>query len=424
MSTGEYGSAGKSVEERFKGYADKADLEIRGKKKGCYPFIEERKLWILEDLPRVVGSEPSQSLNAGFRIDELTGAIYTSRWKPLRVKDSKTGETKMVRPKNSVNILDLREPNNNTKPEDIPLSLDPELLELPEFWEGIEHAIRGQQHVIDKHDKLSTLSDPQKLSVLIAWVDDVSVRLKAGLGQESLSELRSEAADKIKKAGFGDSTDYFKQRINSLVLEASEKDSLGRPNPLVSRTKLGSAYLAASIRLVISDLIQSKYSDRMSDLISFREFTRGNLELALGGLDLFSKYDYALISEEERFFMANQIDFIVGEYLSKIKIAPYLLPSKLATMLLVDSTYEEMGVNSFVLGEDLAKELYYSQSAQESLLKGDRADTESEQSAKEFTIARDNIKWASNMIRQALEFHTLDWDIQEYSENTFFLDSN
>jgi hypothetical protein len=136
----------------------------------------------------------------------------------------------------------------------------------------------------------------------------------------------------------------------SSLFRAGQEDRLGRVNPLISRTLLRSAYLDAVKREVLARLSREKANNVFNLLYVERFTTRALLENArdsiekLAGLDKEPGHKVLAedgptnnISNEEISELRRDLKAIVKTNLRSIRVAPYLLISRLSEAMLLSS---------------------------------------------------------------------------------------
>ena len=386
------------IESRGQEFAEKLKQRMYSGQERNYPYVQIKYEDILE-LPRLatgVSEFPRRErFEEDLRFNPITGAIYTTHWTKLETfNDPETGKRSIEDPEDYTFISDWPWLPD---PEDLPRTGRVIRLVVAEVWEGLEPAIRQQYHILEEYQPASLTAEPQALRRIFYWIDQTSQRFKeGGMTKGQLGQFSQGAAELITQAGLTSATDEVKKKLATMLAKATKPDSLGRINPLVSRIRLRSALLAATRRIVTAELVRRKFSANLEVLVAEREFTRYSLEQAgneLGAI-LYGlrqpQQDSSQICESDRQGFISKIRKIAQYYLSFPRVAPYLIPSRLAAIFLVGCKESKKELNRQVLGEGIAEEVFSLMPATSLLEKGDIKE------------AGRRISWASSILEEAL----------------------
>jgi hypothetical protein len=400
-----------TIEKRGAELASRQAQRMRSGEERTYPFIKIKNQAVL-DFPRISnGTEygvPRRRLQEDVHFDPETGAIYTTKWDsmPTALVDEGTDKVKraVVFPKNKIpEMYTFIARNDDAEvydPEDLPRSGVPIELVVNQVWDGLEPAIRQQHHILKEYNPIDPNAEPQKMRRLMHWIDRTARELSAGQVERTrLEELSTEATALIDITGLPHAQDATKQKIATMLQNAPTPDSLGRVNPMVARTRLRSALLASTRRVVTAELVRQKFNANVEVLTAERVFTRFDVESSLSELDLLSpvarqlELDPTQITRQEREELVADVTAVAVNHLRFPRVAPYLLPSRLAAIYLVGVRPEKEESNRRVLGNETADDVFATPPAV-TLLK---SEDEEDQRA-----AGSTIRWAHSILDDAL----------------------
>ncbi|MBI5045335.1 MAG: hypothetical protein HZC02_05425 [Candidatus Levybacteria bacterium] len=375
----------KTIEERGQEMAavKRARMQTGGER--VYPFVRLKHKDILH-LPRLATGEsgfPRNRFEEDLRFHPTNGEIYSTRWAHLHTDVDEYGVRSIDDP---YDYTYINGPSPYYAPEDLPKSGDPIGLVVNQVWDGLETAIRQQQHILGRYNPADLNGEPQSLRRIAHWVDESAVRLREGpVSEKDLESMSYQAASLIEEAGLGSSLDQTRFKIATMLRNACRKDSLSRVNPLVSRTRLRSGLLAATQRIVVGELVTRKFSANLGVLVAEREFTRDDLEQAR---DKLSQLSDELSTDPS--FAIGQARQIAYDHLSFPRVAPYLIPARLSGILLVGCKEEKKDLNRQVLGDGVANDIYGLPSLVQSIGEGEVAE------------AKRTIEWVDDVLGEAL----------------------
>ena len=251
--------------------------------------------------------------NKRIRFSPFTGELYISTYRNSQKKGLQLPEGKT--------ILMQRGKNPPT-----------ETLQRWNQYPDVECAIRGAGHILDHYGK-----EDGKMVKSTRGAIDLTKRLltkfeSGEVNKENIDAITQEAFGELALLGFSNAEKPIRQKIALQIAEASGKDSLDRLNPLISRTRLASAWLKAIRELLVAKKVREKFSAVATDLLTERAVERFYLSQSTvliqdvlksqGVDDLKSK-----IPGLKRFFLT----FVGPE---TIKVAPYRKSALLSRYLL------------------------------------------------------------------------------------------
>lgn len=395
-----------SIESRGRQMADELSRRMRSGEEASYKYIKLKHEHLLK-LPRLV-PEPEFAKRERFqedlRYDPETGAIYTSRWREINNYHPAPSGRRSV--KNPENYTFLSSTFYTPAPEDLPRTGKVVELIISRVWDGLEPAIRQQLHILAKFDSVNLDTEPQALRKIVYWITQASQVLKEGpVSRSKLNQMSSEATEMLTSFAQSPAAHETKEKVAQMLTKAAQPDSRGRINPMISRIRLRSALLNSTRRLVTSDLIRRKFSANLEVLIAEREFTRYSLDQAYAELNSVSETVSLLetnpsqVLKSEKQILSAQISEISKHYLKFPKVAPYLLPARLAGLYLAGVNEAEKDITLRILG-DGAEEEIANPSASKLLLSENEVDLKT---------AGSQIRWARSIISEVL-------NLEEYKD--------
>lgn len=198
---------------------------------------------------------------------------------------------------------------------------------IPEIIEGgIEDAMRQQNHVNRHyHDK-----EFNQIADLAKDIHDFSYNfVEKGLNTERLEILGEEIDELFKLYKIEKPRSPFIKEIVVKLSKSIARDSLGRINPLVSRTRVRSAYWNAIKQEVLGSLAETKSARIYDFLLLERESMRTNLSIAKEYLaELYHIFDNSTWTMDSVKWATKELNEcsrnMVFEYLRPVRLAPYL----------------------------------------------------------------------------------------------------
>lgn len=225
--------------------------------------METDPLLVIEESPanRRIDQFPELTDDKRVRFNPFAGDIYISvfREAPVRVQGRSSSEIVLFQRGENPQNISARRWNK---------------------YPDIETAIRGMEHVEEKYEKKGG-QEVIKIKQVIGLMRDLLGVFRIGMvTEETLKDLEEKTIEGLAAAGFPDADKTIKQKLADQLLLASRKDSTDRINPLVSRSRIASAWVKATGELLNAKLIREKYSYLNLLLSNERDLERFHLEQA------------------------------------------------------------------------------------------------------------------------------------------------
>lgn len=351
------GFPGYTVEGRGVIWAEKAkERMLTGKE----PVILIKR--VTEEYNRL-GKLPSLSGGknpADVRFDPFSGKIYYTTWreKETSVEDGRRF-LKPPKGKQSPEYEILSPPSRRRSPwylEDLPHNVPVQEL-LIRHADTIEEAILKVKNILQA-------GIGEQAQRVIGQITNLAIRfIEKGLSKESLLELAQQTGQFLEEAGLVKPNSPDFQKAMKRLRKACEPDSRGRINSLVSRTLVQSVYVWAMKRVIVGSLVSQKHGENFYVLVNERETTRRAIQNAVEQLEVFS--GHVAFRQPEKEVKLQQAE-AMGKILEKItygwgnlvRVAPYLVPARVAAIKLVGCREEKKESNRKILGETIADELF------------------------------------------------------------------
>lgn len=123
-------------------------------------------------------------------------------------------------------------------------------------------------YILEGYQPASLTAEPQALRRIFYWIDQTSQKFREGpITKDQLEQWSQEAVELITQAGLTSATDETKRKLATMLAKATKPDSLKRINPMVSRIRLRSAFLATTRRIVTAELVRRKFSANLEVLV-------------------------------------------------------------------------------------------------------------------------------------------------------------
>jgi len=340
---------GESIEAGRERIVARARAEMP-REKATLLIIENSKEDFL-DLPILGPSNLQHPSRWVPRYDRDTGAIITTKWRTGVTETTDKGKQALKEP-GRFSVI--------SKPKH---ARDVDLTSFPKSWsvarlipqkieDGIEAAMRQQNEVRKDYGVFGGI-EQEKIAGLFVEIQKLTEPfLRGGISRNELSKIAEKTSTMIKNLGISKVKGGIYERMISSLLRAGQEDRLGRVNPLISRTLLRSAYLDAVKREVLARLSREKANNVFNLLYVERFTTRALLENArdsiekLAGLDKEPGHKVLAedgptnnISNEEISELRRDLKAIVKTNLRPIRVAPYLLISRLSEAMLLSPSY-------------------------------------------------------------------------------------
>ncbi|MFH0942610.1 MAG: hypothetical protein V1810_00355 [Candidatus Beckwithbacteria bacterium] len=347
-------------------------------------IINQEHLGILE-LPSITERK------LGVRIDPW-GNIITLEWKNKPIGEINGRRTIKI-PRDVEYCLIHPDPEQATVNylTDIPGRRSNVRLLIPMTSVTIETAIRLQQHVIESGRETAT----QAAEVVNFCNGAVGALLNDRISWEVLEQ---QTDGFLLKIGLIKPQVIDKIKIGEMLRKIHDKDSLGRENQLVSRTRIRSAYLAAVRQKVFSGLVEDKYADNKIQLEYEREFNRWALAEARDLLELKLQVHAGFKKQgEENWPQRKLLETVIVEEIAHglliiPRVKPYLAAARLSGIALVGCRPECVEINRQIIGNQIDWQWLINQDSVVQMVAGNR-----------FTEADERVGQIKSMIDNVLQ---------------------
>lgn len=203
------------------------------------------------------------------------------------------------------------------------------LQKMSKRWNGysdIECAIRATGHILDKSNKKGKMV--KNTLGAIDLTKHLLSKFESGeVNKENIEMIAQETFQELASLGFINAEKPIRQKLTAQIIKATEKDILERVNPLISRTRLASAWLKAIRELLVAKKVREKFSAILTDLSSERDVERFYLsQVAELVRDMLENQEMNSFKSEVLDLKTLCSDFLTPE---KIKVSPYRKPALL-----------------------------------------------------------------------------------------------
>jgi len=305
--------------------------------------------WFL-DLP-VLGSVPEGKLPEWWmpRYDSINGAVYTTRWGEALTKETPEGRKEVVE---AERFVILRQPKyrKNVSLTTLPKSWTIGRLIPQKVWDGIEAAMR-QQYEIKEASRGGVGTDQIQVEELFAAIRGLSQKYVRGeVTKENLQDMAEQTQALLEREGVLSAKDQFLQDLKEALTLAFQEDSRGRFNPLAARMRLYRAMRDLTKREVETWLTRRKSNKVFNLLYVEREDERSSLTDVREAVVEVGKHpvlsDTIFRSRPESIFDEDITEIRrvlkgIGQTLQSVRVAPYLLPAKLADVMLRSNQFRK-----------------------------------------------------------------------------------
>ncbi len=305
--------------------------------------------WFL-DLP-VLGSVPEGKLPEWWmpRYDSINGAVYTTRWGEALTKETPEGRKEVVE---AEKFVILRQPKyrKNVSLTTLPKSWTIGRLIPQKVWDGIEAAMR-QQYEIKEASRGGVGTDQIQVEELFAAIRGLSQKYVRGeVTKENLQDMAEQTQALLEREGVLSAKDQFLQDLKEALTLAFQEDSRGRFNPLAARMRLYRAMRNLTKREVETWLTRRKsnkvfnllYVEREDERSSLTDVREAVVEVGKHPVlsDTIFRYRPESIFDEDITEIRRVLKGI-GQTLQSVRVAPYLLPAKLADVMLRSNQFRK-----------------------------------------------------------------------------------
>ncbi len=302
--------------------ARRREIQIMGGNRTMDKRMDAEPYRMVEEEPANQDIEyfPRLADDKRIRVNRLTGKLYISAFR----EPGKRNVTGLITEENTI----------------FKRGQNPEAISLRRWntYPDIETAIRGMEHVFDKYDRQDGEEvDKTKRAVLVMRAVLKEFRTGA-MTEERLSELSEMTARELVNAGFVDAEKLIKQKILDQLMLAAGTDSLDRMNPLISRTRIASAWLKTTHELLFAKRVREKYSYLYTLLSAERDLERFHLEQMIRGIDNLLERGFRNREIRRSIF---SLEGFSRRYLGlRIPASPYRGASMLAHVMLFGARFE------------------------------------------------------------------------------------
>lgn len=276
----------------------------------------EKKLYIVDRKYEEVLGYPTlfESKHEGrfVKFDPLSGAVWTSSWVNSKVKPQEIDKAKY-------RVVSGRWTN-----------AEKVVLQRWQGFDNIETAARAADHIYEKYvPQQGTVA--RKNDQLIDFANELLVEFNARpLDDDRLQDLYTLVESNLPALGLTSAMKLIKVQIAQQLRAATQEDSLGRVNSLVSRTRVASAWLKAIQESFFNMKVENKYSRSKFVLESERNLERFYIERVL----IYAERIYDLnLADPTSVAKVRELQAFSETFLSpaSIRVAPYRIPALLFT---------------------------------------------------------------------------------------------
>ena len=229
---------------------------------------------------------------------------------------------------------------------------------------GVEAAMRQQMHILDSYSPGSGAREVLFARDIMEFTEGIMAWfvLKGGVAKSDLVELANRTAGFLTERGIFNPSDPRKRAILEGLLTVPLQDSAGRANYLVLLERVGAAHTLAVERLTISALAAEKSERNLRVLTVERENTRWRLRQVVGHMEnilnhrVFSNASFG--TETQVKGLENAISFLATQYLSKVRVRPYLEVAREVGITMVGCRDSKKPANREILGPKKADGLF------------------------------------------------------------------
>ena len=196
--------------------------------------------------------------------------------------------------------------------------------EVSQRWNqypDVECAIRSAGHVLDHYGKEKGEMVENTRGV-INLIKRLLTEFESGeVNKYNIEEIAQETSLELTLLGFSNAEKPIRQKLALQITNAAGEDKLGRLNPLISRTRLASAWMKAIRELLVAKKVREKFSAVTIDLLWERAIERFCLSQATVSIqDMLENQNVDDLKPKIHALKAFFSTFLTPE---KIKVAPY-----------------------------------------------------------------------------------------------------
>ena len=215
--------------------------------------------------------------------------------------------------------------------------------------EGIEAAMRQQDELAHDYGK-DVGPEKARVDETFDLLYETSAVFAMGevTNQDDLKDLAKLAESHFIVHGLLDSKDPIWQRVVTYTLKSTDRDSLNRINPLISRVRARAAFLAGTEREMIARSAGGKAEKVYNHLAIIRAGIRSKIRMAIDTLDDLCAFSGGKVAEDpvmregsqtcsarEGWELEQYLITISEDVLRGIQTSPYLVPATVARVILL-----------------------------------------------------------------------------------------
>lgn len=188
-------------------------------------------------------------------------------------------------------------------------------------YPDIEQAIRGAGHILIRYGKEEGQMIKNTRDVISLARNLLSRFGEREVNRENIEQIAQATSEVLARLGFLDAEKPIKQKLAAQIISAAGKDRLQRVNPLISRTRLASAWLKATRELLAAKKVREKFSTILAELSNERDIERFYLSQAR---ELMQEIVISIDIADLRAKVNTLKEFLANFFTpDKVKVAPY-----------------------------------------------------------------------------------------------------
>ncbi|MDZ4228108.1 MAG: hypothetical protein U1E54_02575, partial [Candidatus Levybacteria bacterium] len=242
--------------------------------------------------------------NNKIRFNPFTGEIYISTY-----RHSSKSESQSQPPEGEIILMQRgRTPSQ-------------EIFQRWNQYSDVECAMRSAEHVLEHYGKEERGMVKNTLGA-IDLTKRLLTKFESGeVSKENIEKIAQEALRELDVLGFSNAEKPIRQKLALQITKATGKDKLERVNPLISRTRLASAWLKAIRELLVAKKVREKFYAVAMDLLSERSSERFYLsQMATLMQDVLVNQNVIELKSKIDGLKEFSLLYLTPE---KIKVAPY-----------------------------------------------------------------------------------------------------
>lgn len=152
-------------------------------------------------------------------------------------------------------------------------------------YSDIDVATRGMSDILAKNNKQDGEVVVNTRHVVKTMQELLSGFRNGTINKENLEQISQDTIDRLSQAKFQNADKSLKQELVKQLTLATQPDSRGRWNPLISRTRIASAWLKTTRELFVAKMVREKYSYLYVVLSNERDLERFYLEQGVKAIE-------------------------------------------------------------------------------------------------------------------------------------------